>query len=149
MISFEPNEDQQLIVSTVAEFAKTTLAPREREFEKAGAVPVDVRRAAQEMGLAGALVPEALGGQGLGLLTAVLINEELAYGSASATYGLPGFGAYFQAALELGSDSQASSLLAAYLPPDAHDRFGAVAWSEKAPNRDGPGFVTTAKQTAD
>jgi alkylation response protein AidB-like acyl-CoA dehydrogenase len=149
MISFEPNEDQKLIVSTVAEFAKTTLAPRERDFEKAGAVPVDVRKAAQEMGLAAAVVPEALGGQGLGLLTGVLINEELAYGSASATYGLPGFGAYFLAAMELGSEEQASALLAPYLAPEAHDRSGAVAWSEKAPNRDGPGFVTTAKKTAD
>ena len=55
------------------------------------------------MGLSGALVPEALGGQGLGLVTAVLINEELAYGSASATYALPGFGAFFLAAMELGS----------------------------------------------
>src|SRR5574339_407099 len=82
MISFEPNEDQQLIVSTVAEFAKTTLAPRERDFEKAGTLPADVRKAAQEMGLAAAIVPEALGGQGLGLVTGVLINEELAYGSA-------------------------------------------------------------------
>ena len=43
MISFEPNEDQQLIISTVAEFAKTTLAPRERDFEKAKTVPADVR----------------------------------------------------------------------------------------------------------
>src|SRR5687768_5964010 len=121
MISFEPNEDQQLIVSTVAEFAKTTLAPREREFEKARALPADVRKAAQEMGLAGALVPEALGGQGLGLLTAVLINEELAYGSPSAVYALPGFGAFFLAALELGTEEQAGALIAPYLAPDAHD----------------------------
>jgi alkylation response protein AidB-like acyl-CoA dehydrogenase len=149
MISFEPSEDQQLIVSTVAEFAKTTLAPREREFEKARGLPADVRKAAQEMGLAGALVPEALGGQGLGLLTAVLINEELAYGSASAVYALPGFGAFFLAALELGSEQQAGALIAPYLAPEAHDRFGAVAWSEKAPNRDGPGFVTTARRTSD
>jgi alkylation response protein AidB-like acyl-CoA dehydrogenase len=148
MISFEPTEDQQLIVSTVAEFAKTTLAPRAREFEKARQVPEDVRKAVHELGLAMAPVPENLGGQGLGLLTAAMINEELAYGCAAAPYGLPGFGAFTLAALELGSEQQAASLLGPLQAPDAHSKFGAVAWSERLPNRDYAGFATQAKRVA-
>jgi alkylation response protein AidB-like acyl-CoA dehydrogenase len=149
MISFDPTEDQVLIVNTVAEFAKTTLLPRAREFEKLRAIPEDVRKAAQEMGLALAAVPETLGGQGLGLLTAVLINEELAYGDPAAPFGLPGFGAFALAAQELGTEQQARALLEPFTNPDAHDHFGAVAWSEKRPNRDGAGFVTTAKRVQD
>jgi acyl-CoA dehydrogenase len=149
MISFEPTEDQQLIVSTVAEFAKTTLAPRTREFEKARQVPEDVRKAAHELGLAMAPVPEALGGQGLGLLTAAMINEELAYGCSAAPYALPGFGAFTLAALELGSDEQASALLAPIQAADAHSTYGAVAWSERLPNRESAGFTTTAKRAGD
>jgi alkylation response protein AidB-like acyl-CoA dehydrogenase len=145
MISFDPTEDQQLIINTVSDFAKTTLSPRAREFEKLRAVPEEVRKAAQEMGLSGAQVPEALGGQGLGLVTAVLINEELAYGNPAAPYGLPGFGAFFHAAMELGTDEQAKALLEPYLAPEAHDRFGAVAWSERNPNRDYAGFATVAR----
>src|SRR4030095_8848544 len=146
MISFEPTEDQQLITQTVAEFAKTTLAPRAREFEKKRAVAEDVLKAVHELGLAFAAVPESLGGQGLGLLTSVLINEELAYGDAAAPFGMPGFGAFVLAATELGSEAQASALLAPLTEAEAHGRFGAVAWSEKSPNRDQAGFVTTAKK---
>jgi alkylation response protein AidB-like acyl-CoA dehydrogenase len=149
MISFEPTEDQSLVVFTVAEFAKQSLAPRAREFEKRRAVSADVRQAAHEMGLAMAHVPENVGGQGLGLLTAVLINEELAYGDAAAPFGLPGFGAFSLAALELGSEEQARRLLAPFTEPSAHDRFGAVAWSERAPNRDGTGFTAAARAVGD
>lgn len=146
MISFEPTEDQKLITGTVSDFAKATLAPRAREFEKAHAVAADVRKAVHEMGLSLAAVPEALGGQGLGLLTAVMINEELAYGDPAAPFGLPGFGSYLLAAQELGSDEQAKALLAPFADPAAHDTFGAVAWSERKPNRERAGFVTSAKK---
>ncbi len=149
MISFEPTEDQRLIVATVAEYAKTTLAPRAREFEKARAVAEDVRKAVHEMGLALAHVPEALGGQGLGLLTAVMINEELAYGDPAAPFGLPGFGGFSLAALELGTEEQARALIEPFTDPTAHDRFGAVAWSERAPNRERAGFTTTATKSGD
>ena len=145
MISFEPTEDQLLIQGTVSDFAKSTLAPRARELEKARAVPEDLRRAVQEMGLSMASVPEELGGQGLGLLTAVLINEELARGDAAAPFGLPGFGAYIAAVLELGSPTQQKELLAPFADPSATDAFGAVAWSELSPNRERPGFSTVAK----
>ena len=35
MIDFEPSEEQRLVRESVAEFAKSTLTPRTREFEKA------------------------------------------------------------------------------------------------------------------
>lgn len=148
MISFEPTEDQKLITGTVSDFAKSTLAPRARDFEKAQAVDTAARRAVHELGLSLAAVPEALGGQGLGLITATLINEELAYGDPAAPFGLPGFGAFLIAAQELGSDEQAQALIAPFADPAAHDRFGAVAWSERKPNRARPGFVTTAKKVS-
>jgi alkylation response protein AidB-like acyl-CoA dehydrogenase len=148
MISFEPTEDQQLVVGTVSDFARQSLAPRAREAELAGAVPDDTRRAVHEMGLALAAVPEALGGQGLGLLTAVMINEELAYGDPAAPFGLPGFGSYVLAAEELGTQEQARALLAPFADPAGHGNFGAVAWSERKPNRERPGFVTTAKKVS-
>ncbi len=147
MISFEPTEDQKLIVGTVADFAKSTLTPRAREFEKARAVDEEVRRAAQEMSLCVAALPEALGGQGLGLLTAVMINEELAYGDAAAPFGLPGFGPYLLAAEELASEERAKELVRPFTDP-AREAFGAVAWSEKKANPERPGFVTSAKKVS-
>lgn len=146
MISFEPSEDQQLILGTVADFAKSALLPRARKFEAAREVCAEVRSAIQEMALGAAGVPESLGGQGLGLLTAVMINEELAYGDAAAPFGLPSFGPFTLAALELGNDAQQAALLGPLLEAAA---FGAVAWSEAQPNRDRPGFVTVAKPAGD
>ncbi len=147
MISFDPSEDQQLIIETVADLAKTTLAPRARDFERERGVSEDVRKTIQEMSLALAAAPEDVGGQGLGLLGAVLINEELAYGDPAAPFGLPGFGAFTLAALELGTAAQAKELLAPLADPEAHSAFGAVAWSEDGPCRERAGFSTVAKET--
>jgi alkylation response protein AidB-like acyl-CoA dehydrogenase len=147
MISFDPTEDQQLILGTVSELARSSLLPRAREFEKARAVSPEIRRAAQELSLAMAHVPEAVGGQGLGLLTALLINEELATGDAAAAFSLPGFGSFSLAVLELATEEQARRLLAPFADP-SDESFGAVAWSEQRALRERPGFGTSAKKTA-
>ena len=39
MIDFEPSEDQRMMQDSVAQFAKSTLAPRVREVERPRAVP--------------------------------------------------------------------------------------------------------------
>ena len=78
MIAFTPDEDQKMMQDSVAQFARTTLRPRLREFEAARAVPEDVRKTAHEMGLGLVALPSELGGAGLGLLTAVLVEEEVA-----------------------------------------------------------------------
>jgi alkylation response protein AidB-like acyl-CoA dehydrogenase len=145
MIDFEPTEDQRLMRDTVAQFARNTLATRTREFEKARAIPEDVRKLAHEMGLGLAALPEEVGGQGLGLVTAVLLEEELGSADAGAAFGLAGPGAFGVAVHELGTKEQAAALLADFSGPDAHGLFGAVAWSEPAPNKQRAGFVTTAR----
>jgi alkylation response protein AidB-like acyl-CoA dehydrogenase len=149
MIDFEPTEEQRLMQESVAQFAKSTLAPRVRDFERLRAVPEDVRRLAHEMGLGLIDVPEACGGQGEGLVTAVLLEEELGSADAAAAFGLPGPGAFGRALLELGTPEQASRWLAGFSDPDAHDRFGAVAWSEPAPCKARGGFSTAAVQDGD
>jgi alkylation response protein AidB-like acyl-CoA dehydrogenase len=99
------------------------------------------------MGLGLAALPEAVGGQGLGLLTAALINEELAYGDAAALFGLPAFSAFPLAVLELGSEAQQKELLGPLGDPGSAEVFGAVAYSERKPNRERAGMLTSAKKT--
>ncbi|MGE0323266.1 MAG: acyl-CoA dehydrogenase family protein [Polyangiaceae bacterium] len=146
MISFEATEDQRLISETVQEFAKTTLSPRAREFEKAKGVPADVRQSVQEMQLALAAFPEESGGQALGLLTSVIINEELALGDPAAPFGLPAFGAFPLFAQELGG-ARAAELLRPFTA-EGEGSFGAVAWSERKAHPERAGFSCVAKQTA-
>src|SRR5262245_22562716 len=88
MISFEPTEDQALMRDSVGQFAKSEIAPRVRELEALRGVPEDVRKTAHEMGLGLIALPEAVGGQGQGLLTAVLLEEELGAADAAAAFGL-------------------------------------------------------------
>lgn len=144
MISFEASEEQQLIQQSVAEFAKSTLAPRGREFEEKRGVPEDVRKSAHEMGIGLMVLPEACGGQGLGYVAAALVEEELGAADAAAAFGLPGPGAFGRAVLELGTEAQAQALLADFGDEGGDARFGAVAWSEPSPCKERPGFSTVA-----
>jgi alkylation response protein AidB-like acyl-CoA dehydrogenase len=149
MIDFEPSEDQLLMRDSVAQFAKSTLAPRVREFERLRGVPEDVRKLAHEMGIGLIGVPESAGGQGLGLVTGVLLEEELGSADAGAAFGLSGPGAFGAAVVELATPEKAAELLADFAAPDSAGRFGAVAWSESSPNKERPGFLTTATRDGD
>jgi len=149
MIAFTPSEDQKMMQDSVAQFARTTLRPRLRQFEAARAVPDDVRKTAHEMGLGLVALPAEIGGAGLGLLTAVLLEEEVAWGDPAAAFGFGGPGAFGFAAHELGSAAQATKLLARFGEADGHSRFGAVAWGEPKAAIDRPGLVTIAKEDAD
>src|SRR5271170_7107349 len=107
MIAFTPSEDQKMMQDSVAQFARTTLRPRLRQFEAGRAVPEEVRRTAHEMGLGLVALPAEIGGAGLGLLTAVLLEEEVAWGDPAAGFGFGGPGALGLALSELGSEEQA------------------------------------------
>src|SRR4051794_36545745 len=96
---------------SVAQFAKTLLRPRQREFEQARGIPDDVRKQAHELGLGLVALPEAVGGAGLGMTTAVLLEEEVAWGDPAAAFGFGGPGAFGLAVTELGTEPQARAWL--------------------------------------
>jgi alkylation response protein AidB-like acyl-CoA dehydrogenase len=144
VISFSLSEDQQLVQETVRRFAAEALRPRMREFEAAGEVPDALRRAFHELGVALVEVPEALGGSGLGVLTAALVQEELAWGDPGAAIALHGPHALAPALLELGTPEQAARHLRRFQGDKAALCRGAVAFSEQGPNLPEAGFHTTA-----
>ena len=147
MISFEATEDQKLMVESVAGFARNTLRPKIREFEKERALPEAVRKTAHELGLGLVALPESVGGAGLGMTTAVLLEEEVSWGEPSAGFAFGGPGAFGFAVLELGTTEQAQAALAPFTADGGHARFGAVAWGEPKASRDRAGFTTTAVKT--
>lgn len=149
MISFEPTEDQKLMVESVAQFARTTLRPKFRDFEKERGLPEAVRRTAHELGLGLVALPEAVGGAGLGLTTAVMLEEEIAWGDPGAGFAFGGPGAFGLAVVALGTTEQAKAALAPFASDGGHARFGAVAWGEAKANADRPGLSTTATKTSD
>lgn len=144
MICFEASEEQTLIQQSVADFAKSKLLPHVREAEAARAISDGVRQSAHEMGLGLMGVPETCGGQGLGCVASVLVEEELGAADAAAAFALPGPGAFGRAVLELGSAAQAEALLGDFAGDGGDARFGAVAWSEPSPCKERAGFTTVA-----
>ena len=147
MISFEPTEDQKLMVESVATFARNTLRPRIREFEKAREVSEAVRKTAHELGLGLVALPDTIGGAGLGMMTAALLEEEVAWGEPSAGFAFGGPGAFGFAVLELGTTEQARAALEPFTAGNGHSCFGAVAWGEAKPNEERAGFSTTATKS--
>ncbi len=137
------------MVESVAQFARAVLRPNVRDFEKARELPEAVRRTAHELGLGLVALPEALGGAGLGFTTAVLLEEEIAWGDPAAPFALAGPGAFGLALVELGTEEQAGAALAPFARDDGHARFGAVAWGEPKAHPERPGFSTIATKDGD
>jgi alkylation response protein AidB-like acyl-CoA dehydrogenase len=146
MIDFEPTEEQALMVTAVSQLA-SKLRERIRQTERDHGLPAELRLAAFEMGLGGGVaVPESHGGAGLGLVTAVLLDETLAGGDPAAPFALGGPGALAGALHELGTPAQASEWLGKL---SSADRCGAVAWSEPRAHATRAGFCTTATRSGD
>lgn len=148
MISFELGEELQLIQETARRFAAERLFPRIRESERDRGFPAAIEAEAHELGLGTIALPESAGGGGLGLLAAVVADEQIAWGDAGACFGLAGPGALGPFVLELGSDEQKREVLSRFTSAEGAKRRGAVAWTEARP-AEREGFATTAKRDGD
>ena len=72
------DEDERVIVDSVADFATKRIAPHALEWDKSKHFPVDVLRESAEMGMGAIYCGEDVGGSGLRRLDAVRIFEQLA-----------------------------------------------------------------------
>lgn len=102
-------EEQAMLQQTAREFALNEVAPRVPELEKSREFPWDLVKRCGELGFMRVMVPEALGGLGLGTFEMGLIVEEIAK-------VCPGF------SMTVQSIMQGHMTLLAY--PDLADKFG-------------------------
>jgi alkylation response protein AidB-like acyl-CoA dehydrogenase len=75
---FGLDDDERVITETAAAFAAKRLAPHALDWDSTKHFPVDVLRAAAELGMAAVYCNEDVGGSGLRRLDAVRIFEQLA-----------------------------------------------------------------------
>ena len=75
---FALGEDQTVIREMARDFAQDQIAPNALDWDERKHFPVDVLRAAAQLGMAGIYVREDIGGSGLSRLDAALIFEALA-----------------------------------------------------------------------
>ena len=77
---FELTEDQVAIQDMARRFTADAITPYAAEWDEKSNYPVDVWKAAGDVGFGGIYVSEESGGTGLGRLEAALIMEAMAYG---------------------------------------------------------------------
>ncbi len=106
MISFELDEDVLAIQETVRKFAEDELREAMREAEAAGGVSDAIVNRYRELGLSTLELPELHGGLDLGMITKVIVEEELAFGDAGMAAAIDRGGLAAYALLELGTDAQ-------------------------------------------
>ena len=83
---FALTPDQEAFRETAARFAADVLAPNYKALEKAGTVPLDLRRQMGDLGLIGAEFPEEFGGLGVDHVTAGVVLEAISEGDFNVGY---------------------------------------------------------------
>ncbi len=76
-LNFDYSETQQMVAASAREFAEQHVRPNVMEWDETQFFPIDLFKKAGEMGFMGVLVPEELGGSGLGYHEYVAIIEEI------------------------------------------------------------------------
>jgi alkylation response protein AidB-like acyl-CoA dehydrogenase len=98
MYSFEPSEEQRMLIDAAQRYATNDLRPAAHEADEAGVLPPALIEKGWELGVLQASIPESFGGFGEhSAVTGALAAEELAYGDlagalatmAPATYAVP------------------------------------------------------------
>ncbi|MDA8124669.1 MAG: acyl-CoA dehydrogenase family protein [Deltaproteobacteria bacterium] len=78
MLQFTLNDEQKALQAKVRDFAVREVLPAVWHYEDKEEVPLFLLKRAFELGIMNSDIPKAYGGQGLGLLEAALVTEEVA-----------------------------------------------------------------------
>ena len=113
MYSFEPTEEQKMLIDTVARFAHSNLRPASHDADEEGQLPVSLIKKGWELGVLQASTPETYGGFGEhSTVTGVLATEEMAWGDLAGTLAVMTPGLFAIPILLAGSEEQKT----VYLP---------------------------------
>ncbi|HKG52931.1 MAG TPA: acyl-CoA dehydrogenase family protein [Anaerolineales bacterium] len=121
MYSFDPTEEQQMLIEAVEKFAVNDLRPIAHAAEESSELPKKLVNKGWELGLLQASVPEAYGGFGeRSAVTGVLAVEEMAFGDLTATLAVLVPSLFATPILLAGSEEQKQT----YLPQVIKGEWG-------------------------
>ena len=113
MYSFEPNEEQQMLVDAVGKYAQNDLRPAAHDAEESRELPKKLISKGWELGFLQASIPEAYGGFGdRSAVTGALAMEEFAFGDLAGALAILTPSLFAMPILLGGSEEQKQ----AYLP---------------------------------
>ena len=112
MYSFDPTEEQQMLMDAVSKYATNDLRPASHPAEESHELPQRLISKGWELGLLQASIPESYGGFGeRSAVTGVLALEEMAFGDLAGTLAVLTPGLFATPILLAGSEEQRQEYL--------------------------------------
>jgi alkylation response protein AidB-like acyl-CoA dehydrogenase len=144
MYSFEPSEEQQMLVDAVGKYAGNDLRPAAHEAEESRELPKKLISKGWEIGLLQASIPEAYGGFGdRSAVTGALAVEEMAFGDLAGALAVMTPSLFATPILLAGSEEQKLEYLPKVIEGDWRPYTAALI--EYAFDFDANDLRTTAK----
>ncbi len=144
---YELSEEMQMLRDTTKKFVQKELIPHTMQIEETKKIPENLIQRLREQGYFGIMIPEEHGGQNLGTLAYMLVQEQFAFAHncfnllISGSNGIGGMGVVYE-----GSDY----LKKKYLPRLASGEvIAAFAITEPAAGSDAAAIETTAVRDGD
>jgi len=117
MYSFDPTEEQQMLIDAVNKYAVNDLRTAAHEAEESHEMPQKLISKGWELGLLQASIPEAYGGFGeRNAVTGVLAFEEMAFGDLAGTLAVLTPNLFATPILLAGSEEQKKTYLPKIIP---------------------------------
>ncbi len=146
MIGYDLSEEQQMFQTTAHNFAKNVLRPAAPHHDETGEFPWDVLQQAWDLGLLNSMIPESVGGMGLGCLDACIIAEETAWGCTGIGTAMEANGLAEAPLIMFGTDEQKKK----YLGPMTEElQLAAYCVTEPGAGSDVQGVKTRAEKKGD
>jgi len=147
MMNFDYSETQALIAQSIRDFAEKNIRPFIMEWDEAQIFPVSLFKKLGEMGFMGVLVPEELGGSGLGYHEYITIVEEISKVDPSIGLSVAAHNSLCtNHILTFGNDEQKKK----WIPKlAAAEHIGAWGLTEHNTGSDAGGMNTTAVRDGD
>jgi acyl-CoA dehydrogenase len=146
VIGFGLDDEQQALQHKARDFAHREIAPVAAQYDREPAFPGDLIRKAHAAGLMNLTCPAAYGGQGLEMVTAAVITEELTAGCV-ALAGMIGINSLACAPiLVAGTEEQKQRFLT---PLNQAGKTAAFCLTEKEAGSDAGSLATRAVQDGD
>lgn len=119
MYSFEPTEEQKMLLDAINRYAVNDLRVQAHDADEAHELPHKMVEKGWELGFLQASIPEAYGGFGeRSAVTGVLAAEELAYGDLAGALAVMTPGLFATPILLAGSEEQKQAYLPAVVEAD-------------------------------
>lgn len=146
-MSFQTNENQQMIADMIRKFGKEHILPQMMEWDEAQIFPVEVFKKLGELGLMGVLVPTEYGGSGFSYTEYVTAIIELSKICGSIGLSMAAHNSLCTGhILAFGNEEQKAK----YLPKLATAEWiGAWGLTETGTGSDAGGMATTAVKDGD